>query len=47
VRRIEKGEGTTYEALRRLASAHGMDLKSYLRELAVNASEPALEKAIA
>jgi hypothetical protein len=47
VRRIEKGEGTTYEALRRLASAHRMDLKSYLRELAVNASEPALEKAIA
>jgi hypothetical protein len=47
VRRIEKGEGTTYEALRRLASAHRMDLKSYLRELAINASEPALEKAIA
>ena len=36
VRRIEKGEGTTYEALRRLASAHRMDLESYLRELAAN-----------
>jgi hypothetical protein len=47
VRRIEKGGGTTYEALRRLASAHRMDVESYLRELAVNASEPALEKAIA
>ena len=35
VRRIEKGEGTTYEALRRLASAHRMDLESYLRELAL------------
>ena len=31
VRRIEKGEGTTYEALRRLAAAHGMDLEPYLR----------------
>lgn len=47
VRRIEKGEGTTYEALRRLASAHRMDLESYLRELAANASDPALERAIA
>jgi Protein of unknown function (DUF2442) len=47
VRRIEKGEGTTYEALRHLASAHRMDLESYLRELAVNASDPALERAIA
>jgi hypothetical protein len=47
VRRIEKGEGTTYEALRRLAAAHRMDLESYLRELAANASDPALERAIA
>jgi hypothetical protein len=47
VRRIEKGEGTTYEGLRRLASAHRMDLESYLRELAANASDPALERAIA
>src|ERR1035438_3705243 len=47
VRRIEKGGGTTYEALRRLASAHRMDLESYLRELAANASDPALERAIA
>ena len=47
VRRIEKGEGTTYEALGRLATAHRMDLESYLRELAINASDPALERAIA
>lgn len=47
VRRIEKGEGTTYEALRRLAAAHRMDLESYLRELAINASDPALERAVA
>jgi hypothetical protein len=46
VRRIEKGEGTTYEALGRLAAAHRMDLESYLRELAVNASDPAIERAI-
>ena len=47
VRRIEKGEGTTYEALRRLAVAHRMDLEAYLRELAANASDPSLERAIA
>ncbi len=47
VRRIEKGEGTTYDALGRLAAAHRMDLESYLRELAINASDPALERAIA
>jgi len=47
VRRIEKGEGTTYQALRRLAAAHGMDLDEYLRELAANVSDPALERAIA
>ncbi|MCZ2077723.1 MAG: hypothetical protein LC130_22290 [Bryobacterales bacterium] len=47
VRRIEKGEGTTYEALRRLAAAHRMDLEGYLRELAINASDPALKRAIA
>jgi uncharacterized protein DUF2442 len=34
VRRIEKGEGTTSEALRRLAEAHGMSLSEYLREVA-------------
>ena len=47
VRRIEKGERTTNDALRRLAAAHRMDLESYLRELAVDASDPALERAIA
>jgi hypothetical protein len=47
VRRIENGEGTTYEALRLLAAAHRMDLESYLRELAANAADPALERAIA
>jgi transcriptional regulator with XRE-family HTH domain len=47
VRRIEKGECTTYESLRRLASAHRMDLQSYLRELAAHASDPVLERAIA
>lgn len=36
VRRIEKGEGTTYEALRRLAAAHRMDLEDYLGEVAAN-----------
>ena len=34
VRRIEKGEGTTFESLRRLAAAHGLDLKKYLDEVA-------------
>ncbi len=47
VRRIEKGERTTYEALCRLAAAHHMDLEAYLRELAATASDPAVEKAIA
>jgi hypothetical protein len=47
VRRIEKGEGTTYEALRRLAAAHQMDLEEYLRELAANASDPTGERAVA
>ena len=36
VRRIEKGEGTTPEALRLLAAAHHMDLDVYLREVAEN-----------
>jgi hypothetical protein len=40
VRRIEKGEGTTYEALRRLAAAHRMDLEDYLRQVAANLSAP-------
>src|ERR1700730_280809 len=35
VRRIEKGEGTTYESLRRLAAAHEMDTSEYLRQVAV------------
>ena len=34
VRRIEKGEGTTFESLRRLAAAHGLDLNEYLDEVA-------------
>jgi hypothetical protein len=34
VRRIEKGEPTSSEALRRLAEAHGMQLSQYLNELA-------------
>ena len=34
VRRIEKGEGTTSESLRRLAAAHGLDMNDYLREVA-------------
>jgi hypothetical protein len=47
VLRIEKGEGTPYESLRRLASAHRMDLESYLRELAASAADPVRERAIA
>jgi hypothetical protein len=34
VRRIEHGEGTTYESLSRLATAHGMALDEYLNRLA-------------
>ena len=42
VRRIEKGEGTTSGSLRRLATAHGLKLDEYLREIAkvLAASEP-------
>ena len=47
VRRIEKGEGTTYEALRRLAAAHRLSLDEYLRKLAANVSNAALERAVA
>jgi len=47
VRRIEKGEGTTYEALRRLAIAHRMNLEKYLRELAAIVSDPAHVRATA
>ena len=36
VRRIEKGEGTTVEALSRLAAAHGMDLDGYLSAVSEN-----------
>ncbi len=46
VRRIEKGEGTTPEALRRLAAAHHMDLDAYLREVAENLSDPTGERRI-
>ncbi len=34
VRRIEKGEGTTYESLHLLATAHRMEINDYLREVA-------------
>jgi hypothetical protein len=34
VRRIEHGQGTTYESLSRLAEAHGMRLDEYLNQLA-------------
>jgi hypothetical protein len=34
VRRIEKGEGTSSEALRKLAAAHDMDLDQYLDQVA-------------
>ena len=47
VRRIEKGEGTTYEALRRLAAAHQMDLEEYLREVAADLPDRMAERAIA
>jgi hypothetical protein len=47
VRRIEKGEGTTCEGLRRLATAHRMNLEEYLRVLAANVSDPTYERAIA
>ena len=40
VRRIEKGEGTTSEALRRLAAAHHMNLEKYLKEVAANVAGP-------
>ncbi len=36
VRRIEKGEGATPEALRRLAAGHQLDLDVYLKEIAEN-----------
>lgn len=39
VRRIEKGEGSSAEALRSLATAHDMDLDSYLRVLAATLAE--------
>jgi hypothetical protein len=39
VRRIEKGEGTTYEALRRLAAAHHMNLEKYLQAVASNVAD--------
>ena len=38
VRRIEKGQGTTSGALRRLAAAHDVDLEEYLRQVAANLS---------
>jgi hypothetical protein len=44
VRRIEKGEGATHEALRLIAEAHGMKLDQYLHEVAamLAAEAPAL-----
>jgi hypothetical protein len=47
VRRIEKGEGTTHEALGRLAGAHQMILEEYLREVAAELSDRTAERAIA
>jgi hypothetical protein len=47
VRRIEKGEGTTFEALRRLAAAHRMDFDPYLREVAALVANPAAERVFA
>jgi len=47
VRRIEKGEGTTHEALRRLAVAHQVDLEEYLRQVAERLSGPTPERALA
>jgi len=46
VRRIEKGEGTTYEALRRLAAAHHMNLEKYLQAVAASAADQRPERAI-
>ncbi|MBZ5536848.1 MAG: DUF2442 domain-containing protein [Acidobacteriia bacterium] len=43
VRRIEKGEGASSEALRRLAEAHGMSLDQYLRKVATLLASPLLE----
>lgn len=43
VRRIEKGEGATSEALGRLAEAHGMNLDRYLREIATILASPSVE----
>lgn len=40
VRRIEKGAGTSSEALRRLAAAHHMSLDNYLKAVAENVSAP-------
>lgn len=40
VRRIEKGEGATSEALRRLAEAHGLSLDRYLGEIATILANP-------
>jgi hypothetical protein len=39
VRRIERGEGTSVSALRKLAAAHGMSLGDYTNELARIAGE--------
>jgi hypothetical protein len=45
VRRIEKVRGTTYEALRRLAAAHHMNLEKYLQEMAARVPVPTGERA--
>jgi transcriptional regulator with XRE-family HTH domain len=44
VRRIEKGEGATSEALSYLAEAHGMSLARYLQEVAAILAKPIVEQ---
>jgi hypothetical protein len=43
VRRIEKGEGATSEALATLAESHGMSLQKYLQEIAKVLANPGTE----
>ena len=43
VRRIEKGEGTTVQALERLAQAHGISLQDYLTQLADAVGIPSIK----
>jgi transcriptional regulator with XRE-family HTH domain len=46
VRRIEKGEGTTVQALERLAQAHGISLQDYLTQLADTVGIPSIKSDI-